>query len=153
MTKAPRAHTATWPLYPTYVPSVTVGEALQAISKVPAKQLCLRRMHAHAWQMRYMATPNQALNMQYWSLPNAEGDTACMNMDSRYTYDPGDGDEVMVLAPLLWALLSAIRCLQSKVAPKRVWNIRVRNVKHGAWSRHKRIGSPTEAGAAQRTSP
>ena len=64
-----------------------------------------------------------------------------MCMDDRCKCEPGDGHEIVVPAPLLWAQLSAVRGLQVKLATKGVWNMRVCSIQHAAWSNHKRIGS------------
>ena len=128
-----------WPLYPASIPRVAVVEALQAVCTVPARQLCLQIMHAHAQYIWYTATPNREVVGKYRTLPSVEGYAAHMCMDDRY--ELGDGHEIVVLAPLLWALLFAVWGLQLKLAAKGVWNMRVCSIQHAAWSNHQRIGS------------
>ena len=143
---AQQAYITTWPLYPASIPRVAVVEALQEICTVPARQLFLQIMHAQAQYIWYTTTPNRELESRelesrYWSLPNAKGYAAHMRMDGRCRYEQWDRHEIVVPAPLLWALLSTVWGLQVKLAAKSVWNMRVCSIQHAAWSNHKRIGS------------
>ena len=71
------------------------------------------------------------------SLPSADGYAAHMCMDTRCPYEPGDGDEVVVPAPLLWAVLSTVWGLRAKLAAKGVRNMQLCSVQHAAWIGHE----------------
>ena len=97
-------------------------------------------MHAQAQHVWHTANPHPELSKQYWSLPSADSYAALMHIDSRCRYEPGEGDEIIVPAPLPRELLSAVWGPQAKLAAKGVWKMRICSVQHAALSTRKRVG-------------
>ena len=138
---------------PSIRPSESVIEALKILSAEPARHLCICIMNAQARYIWYSANPSPESERLYWTLPVAGNYATLMYTDDRCHYEPGEGDEVVVSAPVLWALMSTVWGLRTKLAAKGVNNMRLCSVQHRVWTTHRRLGSLPGVGLRRVTPP